>query len=107
MVRVDSRISASERGIKAASRPLFQTRSLNVASSRCCRRQSRRRLTSNRGAKNQGPANLPAPFLFRRESWPQLFGRLRIINVSYEYSATCHHRFSSLRKVSIEVSTFL
>ena len=37
----------------------------------------------------------------------QLFGRLRIMKVSKEYSATCHHRFSSLRKASMEASTFL
>src|SRR5262249_43620082 len=61
---------------------------------------------SARGAKNEGPAygrpRWLSPGLLR-----QLFGRIRIMKVSYEYSATCHHKFSSLRKASMEASTFL
>src|SRR5262252_3397260 len=61
---------------------------------------------SSRGAKNERPA-YRRPRLLSREFLRQLFGRIRIMKVSYEYSATCHHRFSSLRKASIEARTFL
>ena len=66
------------------------------------------RVTRAHGAQS---ARLCAPYAtnaLARDTRPdQPLVRLRIRKLSKEYSATCHHRYSSLRKACIDSNTFL